>query len=119
MVNRITEAMRRLWYLLNRRRFEEALAREMDAHRAEMRDPKRFGNPLRLRAEARDVWGWNWLDQWRADVRFGFRTLRHSPGFSLVAVLILSLGIGVNLAFFQIINVTLLQPPRLKDPETL
>ena len=47
----IGEWMRRLWYLLNRRRFEAALEQDMEAHRAMMGDPVRFGNRLRLRED--------------------------------------------------------------------
>lgn len=115
----IREWVRRLWYLLNRRRFEAALQREMEAHRAALDDPRRFGNTLRLREESRDAWGWNWLDDLARDLRFGVRTLRRSPVFTATSVLVLSLGIGVNLALFQIVNAALIQPPRLKDPATL
>jgi len=54
----IGEWLRRVWYLLNRRRIDEALRQEMEAHRASMGHPAGFGNTLRLREEARDVWGW-------------------------------------------------------------
>src|SRR5262245_40213835 len=98
----LTEWFRRIWYLLNRRRIERALLQEMEAHREMMGEPRRFGNTLRLREESRDVWGWNWLDDFRRDIRFAFRALRRSPGFSAGAILILSLGIGLNLANFEL-----------------
>jgi hypothetical protein len=49
---------RRLWYLLNRRRLERELEREMASHRAMMAEPHRFGSALRLREANADVWGW-------------------------------------------------------------
>lgn len=55
-MNLIQEWLRRVWYLLNRRRFEEELRQDMEAHRAMAGQPERFGNTLRLREEARDVW---------------------------------------------------------------
>jgi hypothetical protein len=67
------EWLRRVWYLLNRRRLERELSREMESHRLMMGEPKQFGNALRLREESRDVWGWNWLDDLWRDVRFGVR----------------------------------------------
>ena len=82
-MDRLLEWVRRIWYLLNRRRIEAALREEMEAHRAEVKSPARFGNVLRLREEARDVWGWNWLDDVGRDLRLGVRTLRRSPGFAL------------------------------------
>ena len=89
---------------------EEELRREMEAHRAEMGEPPAFGNLLRLREEARDAWGWRWLDTAVEDTRFAWRTLRHSPGFTLTAIVTLALGIGVNVAMFSLINGLLLRP---------
>jgi predicted permease len=115
----LTEWARRLWYLLDRRRIERELRQEMEAHREMMGEPASFGNTLRLREEARDVWGWQWLDDAAQDLRYGLRTLRLSPGFALTAFLILSFGIGVNLTFFEIVNAALLRPLPVKDPAGL
>ena len=54
----VGEFWRRIWYFLNRRRFEHQLEDEMAAHRAMMRDPRAFGNLLKLREDSRDAWGW-------------------------------------------------------------
>src|SRR5262245_18820393 len=104
------EWLRRLWYLLNRRRIARDLEREMEIHRALMREPRSFGNTLRLREESNDVWGWNWLEEAYRDLRFAARTLRQSPGFTIGASVVLALGIGLNLTLFQIYNATFLQP---------
>ena len=66
----IGEWIRRLGYLLRRRAREDELRREMEAHRAQMGEPPAFGNTLRLREEARDAWGWRWLDDLVHDTRF-------------------------------------------------
>jgi predicted permease len=118
-MDHVREWLRRIWYLLNRRRFEAALREEMAAHRADMASPARFGNALRLREEAADVWGWRWLDDLGRDLRLGLRTLRRSPGFTIASIAILSVGIGINLAFFHVVNAALLQPLHVKDPQSV
>ncbi len=118
-MSRPAEWCRRIWHLLNRRRFEEVLRCEMDAHRAALDRPTSFGNTLRLRERARDVWGWNWFDDAVRDVRLAARTLRRAPGFAITSVLLLGLGIGVNLALLQVVVAVLVRPQPLRDPATL
>ncbi len=98
----IGEWIRRLNYLLRRGAMDEELRREMESHRAQLGDAKSFGNTLRLRDEARDAWGWRWLEDFVQDMRFAARTLRRSPGFALTAVVTLALGIGVNIGMFTL-----------------
>src|SRR5215213_5543303 len=105
----LTEWLRRVWYLLNRGRLEDALQREMEAHRELMGEPVRFGNTLQLRERSRDVWGWGWLDALGRDVRFAARGLRRTPGFTLVATLSLALGLALAASTVSILNAYLIR----------
>jgi predicted permease len=118
-MSRIGEWSRRTWYLLNRSRFDAALRSEMESHRAAMGNPARFGNELRLREEARDVWGWAWLDDLGRDLRFASRTLARTPGFTLVAILSLALATGATTAIFSVVNGVLLRPLPFDQPDRL
>jgi predicted permease len=114
------EIFRRFRYLLNRRRFDRELAGDLEFHR-EMaaRENRQFGNTLHLREEAREAWGWTWIDRLSQDLRYALRMLRKAPGFTLAAVLILSIGIGVNIAAFGFFNLMVLRPLPVRDPATL
>ena len=112
---------RRLRYLLNRRRFDRELAGDMEFHRemAARAGSGHFGNTLRLREEAREAWGWTWIDRLSQDLRYAARMLRRSPGFTVAAVLMLALGIGVNVAAFGFFDLVFLRPMPVRDPDTL
>src|SRR5437660_11629691 len=114
------ELLRRIGYLWNRRRLEREMADEMAYHRELMPPDRRtdFGSELRLREDTREIWGWAWLDRLQQDLSYGARTLRNSPGFTLTAVLVLALGIGVPLTVFRA-ALSDLQGGPLPDPETL
>jgi hypothetical protein len=65
---------------------------------------------LRLREEARDAWGWTWIDRFGQDLRYGVRTMARSPEFTLMALLVLAIGIGVNVAAFSVFDMVALRP---------
>jgi predicted permease len=117
----MNQLFRRLRYLLNRRRFDQELADDMEFHRemAARAGSGNFGGTLRFREEAREAWGWTWLDRLSQDLRYAARMLRKSPGFTIAAVLMLAIGIGVNVAAFSFFDLIFLRPMPVRDPATL
>ncbi|HTJ31079.1 MAG TPA: ABC transporter permease, partial [Acidobacteriaceae bacterium] len=115
------EIFRRIHYLLNRRRLDAELKSDMEFHREMAGNAGRsnFGNMVRMREQAREAWGWTWLDRLVQDLRFALRILLKSPGFTLVAVLVLAIGIGVNVAAFSVFDLVALQPLPVRDPASL
>jgi predicted permease len=118
----MSEFLRRIRYILNRRRHDEELDQDMEFH-LEMaaRDGGvvDFGDPLRLREQSRDAWGWTWIDRLGQDLRYAIRQMRGAPGFTLAAVFTLAIGIGINVAAFGFFNLVMLKPLPVRDPDTL
>lgn len=112
---------RRIYYLLHRRRLEQELQSDMQAHREMMpaEHRKDFGNPTLLRERAREAWGWSWLDRLIQDLRFGARLLKKSPALAFTAITVLALGIGVNVTAFNIVDVMFFKPLPVRDPSSL
>src|SRR5262245_13399876 len=127
------EEMRNPIFKYWRRRRNEELEEEIRGHlqmavrdrmeRGESREQaekaarREFGNVGLIKETTRAMWGWAALERLRQDVRYGVRMLRKSPGFSLIVILTLGLGVGANTAIFSVLNVvTLKSLPYLKDP---
>jgi predicted permease len=78
-----------------------------------------FGNPTLIREQTRAIWSWNWLESLARDLRFSLRTLLRTPGFTVIAVMVMALGIGANVALFTMVRSVLLKPLPFQDPDRL
>lgn len=118
-MNRLLEVMRRIWFLLNRSRFEREMEEEIEEHRRQLGNPRAFGNTLRIREKSAEAWGWTGVEQALQDLRFAMRSLWASPVFTLGSISILAAGIALNLMVFEIVDTVLLRVPAIRDAQSM
>ncbi|HET7348475.1 MAG TPA: ABC transporter permease [Acidobacteriaceae bacterium] len=87
-----------------------------DAHYAALRA---FGNLTLIHEQTRAIWSFVWLESLARDLRYCLRALRQAPGFTAIAILLMALGIGANVALFAVIRSVLLNPLPYRDPGRL
>jgi predicted permease len=98
---------------------KENIAEGMSPEAARTAALRKFGNPALLRDQARSTWSWNWLEICIRDIRYGARTLTRAPGFAIIAILVMALGIGATTSLFTIVRAVLLKPLPFRDPGKL
>jgi predicted permease len=125
----------RLICVLTRRRFDEDVRLEIDAHLDLLADRyvragmsreeayvaarRQFGNTTILRQDLHDMNGIGWIEQIAQDLRYALRQFRRSAGFVTVVVATLGLGIGGATAVFSVVQAVLLAPLSYEEPGQL
>src|SRR5688572_28680599 len=98
-------------------RTRENMAAGMSLDEARYAAARKFGSLEQVKAHCREQRADAWFEQLARDLRFTARGLRRSPGFAIVAVLTLAIGIGANTAIFTALDGALLRPLRFSEPE--
>jgi hypothetical protein len=98
---------------------EENLRRGMSPQDARRAALLKFGGVAQIKESYRRQRGLPFVDALVQDMRFGTRQIRRSPGFALIAILTLSLGIGANTAVFTLTHALLLKTLPIRDPGEL
>jgi putative ABC transport system permease protein len=95
------------------------VAQGMSRREAALAARRQFGNPVTLQEDRRALQTLPSVEALWQDARYALRTLRRNPLFSILAVLVLSLGIGANTAVFTVIDAVLFKPLAFADPDRI
>jgi predicted permease len=97
----------------------ENLARGMTADEASYAARRQFGGVDQIKELAREQRGVRWLEELARDIRFAFRQLRKTPGFTATALATLALCLGANLTIFAVVDAILVRALPYPDPDRL
>jgi hypothetical protein len=101
------------------RQIAENVAAGMSRDEARYAALRAFGNPDLTREQTRAAWSWNAPESLLRDLRIGIRTLLRAPAFAVIAILVMALGIGANVALFTVVRGVLLRPLPFRDTDRL
>ena len=98
---------------------EDRVARGETAENARAAALREMGNPPLVADVTRHQWGWEWLEHAGQDVRYALRQLRKSPGYTVTALLTLTLAVGANTAIFGLFYALLLRSLPVERPDQI
>src|SRR5579872_469807 len=101
------------------RQIQQNVAFGMNPEEARLASLRAFGNPVALREQAHSTWSWSGAELVLNDLRLAARTLARTPGFASIAILVIALGIGANVALFTVVRSVVFKPLPFKDPRRL
>jgi len=135
LFDKFSQLWGRLLFYLRRDRFDRELDEEMRFHlemkaeenlaegispeEARYAARRQFGNQTLLQEVSRDMWSFRYLETIAQDLRFCLRMMSKNLGFTAVAVLTLTLGIGACTAVFSVVYAVMLKPLPYRDPDRL
>jgi predicted permease len=96
---------------------EDNIRRGLSPDEARRQAMIRFGGVMQAKEQQREARGLPVLDILMQDLTYSFRTLKRDRSFTIIAVLILALGIGANIAVFSVVNTILIRPLPFRDSE--
>jgi len=100
-------------------RVEERKRTGLTDEQAALAARRQFGNVTALGEQTREMWRFPTMDSLIQDIRYAVRTLVRSPGFSVVTILVLAIGIGANTAMFSLVDAMLLRGLPYPDANSL